>query len=263
MQTCIVHNKQGRRFRLYISGSGPALAGRAAASLQPQAFGDLVFAKQFVRQLDVPQNRLQQIVSERSTLNGPRTQSELENQLASLLLSGRITAYRLPESSPSAQQAQAFKGRSNEIIQIVPASTLLLHPQGEPKTFSSAADALAWLDALDPDIEQLTQMASGLDVNLPAGKQQDFAEVATVLAKALAQGTAVVLIEQKENRSELKHEEIDAAPQMKAPTLGPATNTAAAPVKQQTQKKDSGQTDALVEAAAAGAAFCEDCENRE
>ena len=174
----------GKHYKIHFIKDGPV-----PRSLKPERFSSSHSARQFLRELRVPESYWQQLASRCD--NAPSFRGHQRDHLQAVshnITSGRIRIYEVdvPDSDALAKSAIAVQDRQGYQYQFATMKQALAFPGRTPQRFSSAQQVYETLYDLAPNLEQLQALATDLQLT-PAAEQQTYTQLVDALAEGLAQ----------------------------------------------------------------------------
>ena len=174
----------GKHYKIHFIKDGPV-----PRSLKPERFSSSHSARQFLRELRVPESYWQQLASRCD--NTPSFRGHQRDHLQAVshnITSGRIRIYEVdvPDSDALAKSAIAVQDRQGHQYQFATMKQALAFPGRTPQRFSSAQQVYETLYDLAPNLEQLQALATDLQLT-PAAEQQTYTQLVDALAEGLAQ----------------------------------------------------------------------------
>lgn len=251
MQSITLQGRFGVYYRLYLQPSAVA-----SLRVKPVLFNDITYTCQFLRSLNAVPSYWLQLAKHLGVPASQRSNTyQLEQVIAKRLIAGRIHLYALT-ATPSQNQPKAqrtLKDKHNKNIEITLPQQLLNEGRVPNQAFTNASDAFVFISDLNPTNEQLSALATSLNITAPPNQHQ------AKIAQKIAAGEACIVVSQPSNNTLIEHIEADApAPQPKPRTLGPQTQPQTAQANAVAANDDENQTSAMTNAAEEGTPFCEE-----
>lgn len=163
-------------------------------TLKPKEFSTHHMAHQFVQDLLVPpgywQGLMQDITSvDNKMMNG----DDVVNAACECIITGQIKIFAVnPPKPASGSHGKSTIETRDKVYHFVPAVEQLLN-KTDTKTFNNVQDAKTFLDGLNPDEEQLKDMASQLNIDMPITANPS--ELSQAITESLVTGDTVVMVD--------------------------------------------------------------------
>ena len=208
VQNSVVKNRFGEYYKVQLPREN-----NAQLTLKSEFFWNKESTQQFINNLTVPNGYWREIIKEYSTLPSPSslTTNEIEQQVSTLMMQGRLKLYPvdIPDIAEHPPENRVIKSSDDVIYRFAHISTLLLNNTSETKSFKNADDAKEFLTELDATDEQLTTIASELNIKLPATAAVNQGETLEAVSQELVTGNIVIIADKTSSAPPSKKEALD------------------------------------------------------
>ena len=253
----LIKDRMGRHYKI-ASIASPAGFSNAQ---KPMMFLDVESAYRFVRGLVVEPSFWRRFLAENDCLNiAALSEQDSFSRVAAFLVRGRIKIYEMHvpsmEQSPASTRSLLTSG-GRSVVFLTSAEAERSYAK-TPKRFKSEKEASSFVSALNLSDKNLKAIAKVLPGRPSASLDH------SAIVEALISGL-IVIQERVRSRSTPKVKVIDTSSASDLP--GNRKVEAPPPAEEQSKQDepsdqsnhDADQAETLIEAAQAGAAFCEDC----
>jgi len=188
----LVKDHFGQYYKIQTSKDKPA-----PLSLEAEIFRSNAQAAQFINNLVAPVSFWSKIVNSESLIfKSISNEKQLKEAVAELFSRGKIKAFRvdIPSLSQHAPEKRTVKDSNKNTHTFVPASSLLITNPSEVKKFTDTTEATKYLKELSPNRVELQNLTKELDLPVTSA-DDEFAELLDLVAKGLAGGSIVVVVD--------------------------------------------------------------------
>jgi len=188
----LVKDHFGQYYKIQTSKDKPA-----PLSLEAEIFRSNTQAAQFINNLVAPVSFWSKLLnSETLILKSISNEKQLKEAVAELFSRGKIKAFRvdIPSLSQHAPEKRSVKDSNKNTHTFVPASSLLITNPSEVKKFTDTTEATKYLKELSPNRVELQNLTKELDLPVTSA-DDEFAELLDLVAKGLAGGSIVVVVD--------------------------------------------------------------------
>ena len=208
VQNSVVKNRFGEYYKVQLPREN-----NAQLTLKSEFFWNKESTQQFINNLTVPNGYWREIIKEYSTLPSPSslTTNEIEQQVSVLMMQGRLKLYPvdIPDIAEHPPENRVIKSSDDVIYRFAHISTLLINNTSETKSFKNTDEAKEFLTELDASDEQLTTIASELNIKLPATAAVNQGETLDAISLELASGNIVIIADKTSSTPPSKKEALD------------------------------------------------------
>jgi hypothetical protein len=235
-------------------------------SFQSLSFTDEHQALQFIRRLRAPHNFWQKSLHKTSRITFKHVkpvQLHAERQVSQLLYRKQLFIYELPNLSQnnSGSEKRSVEKNNGDKYTFSHSSSLLVAAPLDLVDINTKADAEKLIHEINPNKEQLEQIASELDI--PKSASGDTAETTKLVVAAMVSKEVVVSVQKKLSIPPKPEKESEVVASDKPVALGPEAAvavTAVVAVDPMSNINQKSQADTLKKASDEGKPFCEECE---